>query len=88
MDSRMLRNDQEIEMLTINEIRALPMVASANEWKDRIYINLRSNGGNFAGERNSKIWVREGVLTVEMGKGSTSREWYANLQALRAIFKD
>lgn len=70
-------------MITINDIRALPMVASANEWRDRIYINLRGNGGNFAGERNSRIWMRDSKLTVEMGKGSTSREWSDSLKALK-----
>lgn len=72
--------------LTITEIRALEMVASANEWKDRIYINLKGNGGNFAGERNSKIWVKDGKLNVEIGKGICSSEWNASLKALKAVF--
>lgn len=72
--------------MKITDIRALPMVASANEWKDRIYINLKGNGGNFAGERSAKIWVRDNVLTVEMGKGMTSSAWSDNLKALRAAF--
>ena len=72
--------------MTLTEIRQLPMVRSANEWKDRIYINLRGNGGNFSGERNSKIWIRGGKLTVERGKGMTSREWDAQLHQIEAIF--
>ena len=72
--------------LTITEIRALEMVASANEWKDRIYINLKGNGGNFAGERNSKIWVKDGKLNVEIGKGTRSSVWDDNLKALKAEF--
>lgn len=76
-------------MLTIAEIRTLPMVRSANEWKDRVYINLHGNGRNFAGERNSKVWVRaDGQLMVERGKGMTSREWDASLKALRAAFEN
>ena len=72
--------------LTINEIRDLEMVASANEWKDRVYINLKGNGGNFAGERSSKIWVKNGKLNVEIGKGICSSEWNASLKALKAVF--
>lgn len=74
--------------LSINEIRDLPGVARANEWKDRIYINLAGNGGNFAGERNSKVWIAaSGALNIELGKGTTSREWDANLSAFSAAYE-
>jgi hypothetical protein len=76
-----------MQKLTITEIRALSMVQSANEWRDRIYINVHGNGGNFAGERNTKVWIHDGVLTVESGKGTTSREFDANLKALRAALE-
>lgn len=75
-----------MKALTINEIRDLEMVAIANEWKDRIYIKLKGNGGNFAGERNSKVWVKDGKLNVEIGKGTCSSDWNASLKALKAVF--
>lgn len=69
--------------LTLDQIRALPFVASANEWRDRVYINVRGNGGNYAGERGTKVWMRDGALTIERGRGQTSRDFDANLEALR-----
>ncbi len=70
---------------TIDEIRSLPYVQSANEWRDRIYINLVGNGGNYAGERNTKIYVKAGCLIVEMGKGAYTTEWSNNLKALKSV---
>ena len=56
-------------------------------WKDRFYINLAGNGGNFAGERNAKIWFKEGEsLNVQLGKGICSSEWHEQLEQVKAIF--
>lgn len=68
--------------VTIEQIRQQPQVASANEWKGRIYINVRGNGGNFAGERNSKLWILDNKLTFERGKGTCSSAWGDNRVAL------
>lgn len=74
-----------MKKLTIDDIRKLPGILGANEWRDRIYINVRGNGGSFAGERNSKVWMdASGKLNVERGRGMTSREWDGNLEAFRA----
>lgn len=70
--------------MTINEIKALEYVDSANEWKDRIYIDLKGNGGNYRGEKTAKIYIKDGALNVELGKGMTSSEWDQNLKSLRA----
>lgn len=70
--------------ITIQAIRERAEVLSANEWKDRIYINVRGNGGNFAGERSIKVYVRADRLNVERGKGLTSGEYEANLKTLTA----
>lgn len=70
--------------VTIEQIRQQPQVASANEWKTRIYINVRGNGSNFAGERNSKIWIENNKLTFERGKGTCSSVWGDNRLALMA----
>lgn len=73
--------------ITIQQIRQLPGAASASEWKDRIYINVRGNGGNFAGERNSKIWIdKDGGLHIDFGKGTTSREWIESLKSFEAAY--
>lgn len=70
--------------VTVEQIRSQSYVYGASVWQDRIYINLRGNGGNFAGERTSKVWIKDNILTVQRGKGMTSREWDANLAAVRA----
>ena len=70
-------------------LRQLPMIAGANEWRDRVYITLKGNGGTFAGERNAKVWIsRDAKLTVERGKGLTSSEWDSQLRDLQAIVAD
>lgn len=50
------RRNEEIAMnkLTINDIRNLPGITGANEWRDRIYLNIKGNGARMAGEGNSK----------------------------------
>ena len=54
----------------VEQVKELSCVSSVSQWRDRYYINLRGNGGNFRGERSSKIWFKEGgELTVELGKG-------------------
>lgn len=70
----------------IDEIRALAIVESANQWKDRIYINVKGNGGNYRGEASAKVFLLNGQLNVQLGRGSTSREFDANLEALKAVF--
>jgi hypothetical protein len=72
--------------MTIDGIKTLPMVASANPWKDRIYINLKGNGGNYAGERSAKIFVKNNKINVERGKGLTTSEWEQQLRDLSAMF--
>lgn len=72
---------------TVADIRNLPGVLSAKEWRDRVYIDIRGNGGRYTGEGNSKIWIgADGKLNVERGKGMTSREWDANLAAFRGAY--
>lgn len=73
--------------LTITDIRNLPGVLSAKAWRDRVYVDIRGNGGRYAGEGNSKIWIgADGKLNIERGKGTTSREWDANLVAFRDAY--
>lgn len=73
--------------LTITDIRNLAGVKSASEWRDRIYVNITGNGGNYLGERTSKVWIdAQGTLHVDLGKGMTSREWDANLRSFRAAY--
>lgn len=70
----------------VSEIEALGF-ASINQWRDRYYINLRGNGGNYRGERSAKIWFKEGgQLNVEMGKGVCSSEWHEQLEKIESIF--
>lgn len=72
-------------MIKIEDIRALPGVLSASEWRDRIYVNIQGNGARMAGEGNSKVWIHaSGKLNVQIGKGTISREWTANLNAFKA----
>lgn len=72
---------------TITDIRNLAGVQSASEWRDRIYVNIRGNGGRYAGEGNTKIWIdAKGELHVDMGKGMRSCEWDANLAAFKAAY--
>lgn len=88
MPANPARRNEKIDMshLTANDISNLPGAVTAKEWKDRIYINIRGNGARMAGEGNSKVWARNGVLTVEIGKGTISSEWHANLKTFRAAF--
>ena len=73
--------------LTITDIRALPGTLSASEWRDRIYVNIKGNGARMAGEGNSKVWIDSaGKLNVEIGKGTISREWHANLASFKAAY--
>lgn len=73
--------------LTITDIRALPGILSASEWRDRIYVNVQGNGVRMAGEGNSKVWIdAAGKLNVQIGKGTISREWTANLNAFKAAY--
>lgn len=74
------------ETSELEQIKALPMVESANVWQDRIYINVRGNGGNYRGERTAKIFIRDGSLTVQLGKGTCSSVWAENVEALKAIY--
>lgn len=70
-------------MISIAELQGLPYVRSANEWRDRVYINVKGNGGDYRGERNTKVWLdRDGQLHIERGRGTTSRDFDANLQTL------
>jgi len=65
-------------ILSIAAIQAIPGVKSIklHEPTGRYYINLAGNGGNFAGERNSKVYMTpDGTIIVERGKGTTSRAW-------------
>lgn len=74
-------------MISIETIRTLSGVQSASEWRDRIYVNIQGNGARMAGEGNSKIWIdATGKLNVQIGKGTISREWTANLNAFKAAY--
>lgn len=77
----------EQQKARIVEIQAMPGVASASAWKDRIYINIRGSGGSFKGERTTKVFVGAAGLTVERGSGTTSREFDANLKAFAEAFR-
>lgn len=81
-----VRKAEAAKPSAIADIRALSMVDSAKEWKDRIYINVKGNGGNYRGEASAKVFLVNGQLNVHLGKGSTSREFDANLEALNAVF--
>lgn len=73
--------------LTINDIRNLPGITGANEWRDRIYLNIKGNGARMAGEGNSKVWIdAKAALHVEIGKGTISRDWTANLNAFKSAY--
>ena len=70
----------------IDQLKSLNFV-TVNPWKDRFYITLKGNGGNFAGERNAKVWFKEGEsLNVQLGKGICSSEWHEQLEQVKAIF--
>lgn len=73
---------------SINEQLAELGFVKMNEWRDRIYINLEGNGGNYRGERSAKVWFKpsEGELNVELGKGVCSSEWHEQLEQVKAIF--
>jgi hypothetical protein len=69
--------------------RALPYIASAKAWNDsRVYLIVRGNGGNYRGESTAKIYIdlASGQLVEQAGKGTTSREWSANVVSLREAF--
>ena len=69
--------------------RALPYIARANTWNEsRVYLTVRGNGGNYRGENTAKIYIdlASGQLVEIDGKGTTSREWDANVVALREAF--
>lgn len=81
-----VRKTEATKPSQIAEIRALEMVEFASEWKDRIYINVKGNGGSYRGEASAKVFLLNGQLNAQLGKGSTSREFDANLEALKAVF--
>lgn len=73
----------------IKELSGVSGVSSVSQWKDRYYINLRGNGGNFKGERTAKVWFKDGsCLNVELGKGLCSSEWHEQLEQVKALFSN
>jgi len=71
----------------VEKIKELSGVSGVSQWKDRYYINLRGNGGNFKGERNAKVWFKDGgELNVELGKGLCSSEWHEQLEQVKSVF--
>lgn len=71
----------------VEKIKELSGVSSVSQWNDRYYVNLRGNGGNFKGERTSKVWFKEGgELNVELGKGLCSSEWHEQLEQVKSVF--
>lgn len=69
----------------IDTVKAVSGVKSVNlhEASGRYYINLKGNGANFAGERNSKLYItKDGDLVVETGKGTTSYEYLDQRRAV------
>lgn len=62
----------------IETIKMIPGVKSVNMHAatGRTYINLAGNGGSYAGERTSKLYIdQDGKVVLERGKGTTSRAW-------------
>ena len=72
----------------IDQVKELSGVYSLNQWKDRIYVNLKGNGGNYRGERTAKIYIKDDQLSVELGKGVCSSEWNENLEQLKSLFNN
>lgn len=71
----------------VEQIKELSGVSSVSQWRDRYYINLRGNGGNFKGERTAKVWFKGGgELNVELGKGLCSSEWHDQLEQVKSVF--
>lgn len=71
----------------IEQIEELSGVISVSLWKDRYYILLLGNGGDFEGERTSTIWFKNGgELNVELGKGLCSSEWHEQLEQVKSVF--
>lgn len=68
------------------DTRKLPMVASANVWKEkRVYVNFHGAERSFRGDYTYKVFfcIDRGWV-FEMGKGTTSRSFDADLEAFRA----
>ena len=79
----------EDEMRSQEEIKKIVEesgIATANEWKDRLYINVRGDGGNYRGEKTYKLWIDDdGGMHEQDGKGTTSREFDANLAKIKEM---
>lgn len=61
----------------------------ANEWNGRrIYINLNSCDAGFAGNRNYQLYfdIAAGKLVSKLGKGTTSREFAADVKKIESLF--
>ena len=75
-------------MTNIETIAALPEVATVSAWKDRHYVNLAHTSRNHNGDRNTKIWIKGNVMTVEIGKGYRSDGAIADLRALDVAVRE
>ncbi len=74
----------------LNTIKATEGVKSINlhEATGRHYINLRGNGGSYAGEKSSKLYLTaEGKLVFECGKGTRSGAYDDQRHAVEAALE-
>lgn len=73
-------------MNAVEKAKALDVVASVNfhQPSGRHYVNLRGQDKGFAGDRNTKVYIKNDKLVVEEGKGTTSRGFWECLKALKA----
>ena len=76
----------------INEMMTAAGIAgTANDWKGkRIYINLASCDKSFAGNRNYQLYydIAAGQLISKTGKGTTSRQFDADVKSVKTLFNN
>jgi hypothetical protein len=71
----------------IKALKDRPEVASVSSWNDgaRYYVNLTSVNRRAKGDGTTKIWIdgRSGVISFEMGRGTSSSEFLGACDALK-----
>ena len=56
-----------------------------NAWNDRFYVNFAAAAqSSCRGDRTTKVWIKDNVLTIDAGRGSHSNDFSDALDALIA----
>ena len=67
---------------SIKKIDGVSVSVWERHGKKRFYVNIDGNGGNYRGERNTKVYIDDTGLHVNEGSGSTSREFDLRLESV------